>query len=125
MTLAQRPICCCKDTPDPGPWQAGVDDSADRVMIMRMHDARSMLHGDISNEDLIKAIRISVGLDQRTRLGYNIQCCVLHLAASRLELLALAHNLTPYPRSWRVRLASAWEVFQGRAAAVLHDTTPR
>ncbi len=27
------PVCCCKDTPDPGPWKAGVDDSADPAMV--------------------------------------------------------------------------------------------
>lgn len=112
-----RRVGCCMGTPDPGPWTAGVDDSADQYMIHRMHSARSMLRNDISDEDLVKVCRISVGLDQRTRLGYHIQCCVLHLAASRLELLALKRDPYPYT-TWRARLHMAWEVWKGRANAI-------
>lgn len=82
------PVCCCKDTPDPGPWKAGVDDGADPDMVRKMHAVRDRLSNQMSNEDLIWMCRASAGLDQRTRLGYHIQCCVLHNAASRIELLA-------------------------------------
>lgn len=111
------PVCCCKDTPDPGPWKAGVDDSADPAMVRKMHAVRDRLSNQMSNEDLIWMCRASAGLDQRTRLGYHIQCCVLHNAASRIELLANGTDPNPYGY-FRDRLQSAWAVLTGRAAAI-------
>jgi hypothetical protein len=114
------PLCCCKDTPDPGPWKAGVDDSAEPGMVKRMHEVRDRLRNDMSNDDLIWMCRTSASLDQRTRLGYHIQCCVLHNAASRLELLAKGRDPNPYGLFGH-RIAQAWAVLSGRASAILHD----
>jgi hypothetical protein len=89
-------------------------------MVKRMHEVRDRLRGDMSNDDLIWMCRASAGLDQRTRLGYHIQCCVLHNTASRLELLAKASNSYPYG-GLRYRLVQAWAVLSGRASAIFHD----
>lgn len=113
------PFCCCKETTDPGPWKAGVDDSADPYMVDRMHAVRNRLRGDMSNDDLIWICRTSAALDQRTRLGYHIQCCVLHNAAGRLELLAKGRD--PYPYGLlSYRISQAWAVLTGRASAIKH-----
>lgn len=114
------PLCCCKETSDPGAWKAGVDDAADPSMVKRMHELRERLRGDMSNDDLIFICRASAGLDQRTRLGYHIQCCVLHNAAGRLELLAKGTDPHPYA-PLRFRVEQAWAVLTGRASAVLHN----
>jgi hypothetical protein len=117
------PVCCCKETSDPGPWKAGVDDGADPPMVNRMHAVRDQLSHAMSDDDLIWICRASAGLDQRTRLGYHIQCCVLFNAAARLALLSKGEN--PYPRSpLRYRISRAWLVLTGRASAVLHDDYP-
>lgn len=111
------PVCCCKTTPDPGPWKAGVDDAADPEMVARMHRVRDRLSHQMSTDDLIWMMRASAGLDQRTRLGYHIQCCVLHNAASRMELLAKSKDPMPW-RNWLGRIGDAWEVFRGRGVLV-------
>lgn len=117
LRIKGSPVCCCKETSDPGPWKAGVDDSADPEMIARMHKVRDRLSNSMSTDDLIWMCRASAGLDQRTRLGYHIQCCVLHNAADRLALLSKGED--PWPRrSYRVRLRQAWEVFKGRGFMV-------
>ena len=111
------PVCCCKTTSDPGRWTAGADDTADPEMVARMHAVRDRLSHQMSTDDLIWMMRASANLDQRTRLGYHIQCCVLHNAASRMELLAKGSDPMPW-RNWLGRIGDAWEVFMGRGVLV-------
>lgn len=111
------PVCCCKTTPDPGPWKAGVDDAADPEMIARMHAVRDRLNVNMSNEDLIWVLKASAQLDQRTRLGYHIQCCVIWNATHRLELLAKGVDPNPWS-GLRARISAAWEIIRRRGVLV-------
>ena len=45
------PPCCCKDTPDPGPWKAGVDDGENSAK------ALSAVLGAIAHTTLATATR--------------------------------------------------------------------
>ena len=82
-----------------------------------MHRVRDRLSHNQSTEDLIWMLKASASLDQRTRLGYHIQCCVLWNAAARLELLTKGINPNPWASPWK-RLRDAWEVFRGRSYAI-------
>lgn len=108
---------CCLTTPDPGKWQAGVDNSADPEMIMRMHNIRDRLSYQMPIRDLIWALQSAVNVDSRTMLGGDIQRCLLSNAAHRLTLLAEKIDPAPW-LTWRTRFADAWAVINGRAVAI-------
>lgn len=110
---------CCLTTPDPGAWTAGKDDSADGVMINRMHAIRERMNYHMSTDDLLYCLKASVNIDSRTKLGGDLQRCLLSVAAHRLELLAKHIDPSPWlTMGWRYRLERAWDVFRGRALAV-------
>lgn len=112
MTIFQ----CCLLTPDPGPWKAGVDDSADPEMIARMHSITGRLSYAMPLDDFIWALRAAVNIDSRTRLGRDIQRCLLSNAVHRLEVLGRQIDRDTCWRPWRMRLKDAWAVWQRRAA---------
>lgn len=109
---------CCLMTPDPGPWTAGVDDSADPRMIAAMHGITGRLSGQMPLGDFIWALRASVQIDSRTGLGGDIQRCMLSMAAQRLELLGQRTDSDACWKGWRYRLRDAWAVWKGRAAPI-------
>ena len=112
-----RPFWCCLNTPDPAPWQAGVDDSADADHVGMMHGIRDNLSYRTPIFDFIRQLRAAVQVDNRTLLGRDIQRCLLSNAAHRLTLLAEKIDPAPW-RSRQERLHDAWAVFKGRAVAV-------
>lgn len=114
---------------DPQPWKAGVDDSADPAMIDNMHYVLNNLSHKTTVPDLIRLARMSAGLDQRTRLGYHVQCATLHNLADRLEVIyaslpgadpaVIAH--VKWYMSWGYfngKAKDAWAVFRRRAVAL-------
>lgn len=108
---------CCLTTPDPGAWQAGVDDGADPEMIMLMHDIREKLSYRMPIRDLIWALKSVIHVDNRTMLGGDLQRCLLSNAAHRLELLA--EKIDPAP--WNTlpgRIKDAWAVIRRRAVCI-------
>lgn len=112
-----KPPWCCLNTPDPGPWQAGVDDAADPQMIGDMHNIRDNLSYSTPIFDFVLKLRAAVHIDNRTRLGNDIQRCLLANAAHRLTLLT--QNIDPQPwRTWRERIRDAWAVYRGSAVAI-------
>lgn len=93
-----------------------MDDSADPEMIKRMHDLRDNLSYRMPIHDFIKSLKVAVQLDSRTRLGGDLQRCLLWNAAHRLEVLA--ENIdpnAPYARPLRERMRDALAVLKGRA----------
>lgn len=115
--MLDRPFRCCLNTTDPGPWTAGVDDSADPEMVSAMHNITLNLSNDTALPDYIKKLRAAVNIDSRTRLGGDIQRCLLSGAADRL--LLMSKNIDPWPwQSRRQRWRDAWDVFMGRAVAI-------
>src|ERR1700693_3027218 len=115
--VRQRPFWCCLNTPDPGLWTAGVDDSADPEMISVMHAIRDNLSYRTSIFEFIKQLRAAVNIDNRTLLGWDIQRCLLSNAAYRLTLLAEKIDPAPW-RTRRERFRDAWVVLKGRAVAI-------
>lgn len=108
---------CRLNTPDPGSWQAGVDDAASPEMIGVMHGIRDNLSYRTPVEVFIEQLRAAVQIDSRTMLGGDIQRCLLSNAAHRLTLLT--RNIDPAPwRTMRDRLSDAWAVIRGRAVAI-------
>ena len=108
---------CCLNTPDPGPWRAGVDDGADPQMVDRMHWIRDNLSYSTPLLTFIKQLQSAVHIDSRTLLGGDIQRCLLSNAAHRLTLLS--ENIDPAPwRSVRTSIKDAWAVLKGRAVAI-------
>lgn len=108
---------CCLETPDPGPWQAGVDDAAEPAMVERMHSIRDNLSYRTPIFVFIRQLHAAVNIDNRTLLGQDIQRCLLANAAARLTLLA--ENVDPYPwRTLRENLRDAWAVLRRRAVAI-------
>lgn len=108
---------CCLNTPDPGPWTAGVDDSADPYMIEAMHSIRDNLSRSTPLFDFIRMLRRAVNIDSRTTLGGDIQRCLLSGVADRLVLIS--QNIDPAPwRTMRERVGDSWAVFKGRAVAI-------
>lgn len=115
--------------PDPGPWTAGIDDTADPKMIANMHYVLNNLSHKTTVPDLIKLARMSAGLDQRTRLGYHVQCALLANVADRLEVmyaslpdadLAVVEHVRWY-MSWGYfngKIKDAWAVYKRRAIAL-------
>jgi hypothetical protein len=114
---------------DPQPWKAGVDDSADPEMIARMHYVLDNLSHKTTVPDLIHLARMSAQLDQRTRLGYHVQCALLANVADRLEVIyaslpeadpaVVAH--VKWYMNWGYfngKAKDAWAVFQRRAIAL-------
>lgn len=116
--LPPEPVAfrCCMTTPDPGPWTAGKNDSADPSMIKQMHNIRDRLSYKMPLDDFIWTLKASAQIDSRTMLGGDLQRCLLHNAAHHLEILA--KQIDP-DAIWRTRgwprLADAWAVFCGRA----------
>lgn len=108
---------CCLNTPDPGPWQAGVDDGADPQMVDAMHSIRDNLSYSTPIFDFIGQLNSAVHLDSRTRLGGDLQRCLLSNAAHRLTLLSQKIDPAPW-RSLRQCIKDAWAVFKGRAVAI-------
>lgn len=104
-------------TPDPGPWKAGVDDTADPAMIKAMHKIRDTLSYNMPISDLIWALKASAQIDNRTTLGRDIQRCLLSNAAHRLEILAEGKDPAPW-RTLRARLKDAWAIVQRRAVCI-------
>jgi len=108
---------CCLNTPDPGPWRAGVDDTADPEMIGVMHGIRDSLSYRTPISDFIGQLKAAIQIDNRTRLGGDIQRCLLANSVYRLTLLA--DKIDPAP--WRTlgdRVRDAWAVVSGRAVAI-------
>ena len=112
-----RPFYCCLNTPDPGPWQAGVDDSADTEMVGTMHTIQNNLSYRTPVFEFIGKLRMAAQIDNRTLLGRDIQRCLLSNAAHRLTLLAEKIDPAPW-RTLKERLRDAWAVFNGRAVAI-------
>lgn len=112
------PRRCCLTTPDPGEWKAGVDDSADPAMIERMRGITSRLSYRMPIWELIWVLKAASNIDSRTRLGGDIQRCLLSNAAYRLEILALQIDPTQSWKKTRDRIKDAWAVYRGRAAAI-------
>ena len=109
---------CCLTTPEPGAWTAGVDDTADPGMIKHMKDITSRLNYRMPIWELIWALRAAVNIDSRTRMGGDIQRCLLSNAAAKLEVLAL--QIEPSNR-WKTKrdfIRDAWAVYRGRAVAI-------
>jgi hypothetical protein len=115
---------------DPQPWKAGVDDSADPSMIEAMHDIAGRLSHRTPMGEFIRMCRASAHLDQRTRLGYHIQCAILANAADRLEFMfdsycplqdLKLHEEVVWKLSWgyfNTKLRDAWAVFRRKAVAL-------
>lgn len=110
---------CCRLTPDPGPWTAGVDDSADPQMTARMHGILDKMSYDTPLHDFIWCLKAAVNVDSRTKLGWRLQVCLLWNAAHRLEILG--ERIDP-DAIWRgggwARIKDALAVYQGRAVAI-------
>lgn len=85
--LVKRPFNCCLNTPEPGPWTAGVDDSASDEMVATMNGIRDNLSYRTPVLDFIKQLQAAIQIDNRTLLGRDIQRCLLDNAAHRLKLL--------------------------------------
>ena len=112
-----EPFKCCMNTPDPGPWKAGVDDGADPPMIDLMHKIRGKICNNMTTDDLIWELKAAVQIDSRTRLGRDIQRCLLSIAADRLTIIE--KNADPYSwHSFHDRLRDAKAVFDRRAVCV-------
>lgn len=110
---------CCQTIPDPGPWTAGVDDSADPRMVKAMHDIRDKLSYNMPLDDFIWAMKAAVHLDGRTKLGWRLQVCLMWNAVHRLEILAkqIDPDAIWRARGW-ARIKDAWAVYQGRAVVI-------
>jgi hypothetical protein len=120
-----------KASPRPAPWKAGVDNSADPMMVERMEQIQQNLNHRTPMPEFIKMLNRAVNIDSRTIMGQDIQRALLSNAAIRLEYLYLA--LDPVPEgplkedgkwlmSWRYfncgRFRDAWAVFKRRAVAL-------
>lgn len=110
---------CCQTIPDPKPWTAGVDDSADPRMVEAMHSIRDKLSHNMPLDDFIWALKAAVNIDSRTNLGWRLQVCLLWNAVHRLEILGkqIDPDAIWRRRGWP-RLKDAWAVFQGRAVVI-------
>ncbi len=110
---------CCQTTPDPAPWTAGKDDSADPDMVRRMHGIRDRLSYNMPLHNFIACLKDAVHVDGRTRPGYHLQACLMWNAVHRLEILGegIDPDAVWRRRGWP-RLRDAWAVFQGRAVVV-------
>jgi hypothetical protein len=129
--MNSTPFSCCLNTPRPGPWKAGVADGADPGMIDAMERIRGSLSHKTPLPDFIWALKAAVQIDSRTRLGHDIQRCLLSNAADRLEIMYVSSpNLRPNAKnvehvrwgaSWRYfngGIKDAWAVFRRRAVAL-------
>lgn len=114
---------CCLTTPDPGRWQAGVDNGADPEHTAVMHRIRDSLSYRMPIGDLIVALESSIQIDSRTELGGDIQRCLLSNAAERLTKFACKVEPMPW-LTWRDRLRDAWAVFCRRAVVVYVSDKP-
>jgi hypothetical protein len=87
-------------------------------MRMRMHEIINTLNYRMPIEDLIWALESSIHIDSRTRMGGDIQRCLLSNAAHRLNILALQIEPSQQWKRARDRIQDAWAVLDGRAAVI-------
>lgn len=108
---------CCLTTDDPGPWKAGVNDTADPNMIHAMHRIRDRLSNQMPIGDLIWVLEAAVQIDSRTTLGGDIQRCLLWNAAARLKAIGLHKNPWPWsPLSQRIK--DAWAIIRRNGVCI-------
>lgn len=108
---------CCLNTPPPGPWKAGVNDTADPPMVNAMVRIQTGLSYSTPLREFISYLNAGVNIDSRTMLGGDLTRCMLANAAHRLTLLT--EGIDPAP--WRTRsqrLRDAWAIIKGRAVAI-------
>ena len=115
---------------DPQPWKAGVDDSADPKMIEAMHNIAGRLSHRTPMGEFIRMLNTAVQLDSRTRLGHDIQRCLLSNAADRLQYMfdsycplqdLKLHDDAAWKLSWgyfNANLKDAWAVWRRKAVAL-------
>jgi hypothetical protein len=115
--MTNRPPWCCLNSPDPGPWQAGVDDTASPEMIAVMHGIRDNLSYRTPILLFIKQLKAALQIDSRTTLGGDLQRCLLANAAHRLTLLVREIDPAPW-MTLRDRFRDAWAVVKGRAVVI-------
>lgn len=111
-------LTCCRSTPLPAPWTAGVDDSADRPMVMNITAIAGNLNYETPLWEFILMLEAAVGIDSRTRLGGDIQRCLLTNAAARLRLLGEKIEPHPWTNTLRWRIRDAWAVLCRRSIAI-------
>jgi hypothetical protein len=100
-------------------------------MIASMERIRSGLSHRTPLPEFILMLKAAVQIDNRTRLGHDIQRCLLSNAADRLELIyATTPGMNPdrknveHVRWWaswgyfNAKLRDAWAVFRRRAVAL-------
>jgi hypothetical protein len=86
-------------------------------MIDRMHRVRDGLSRDMPTSALIDKLRAAVQIDSRTKLGRDIQRCLLSCAADRLMLIV--EHVDPAPwRTWVQNLRDALAVYRREAVAI-------
>jgi hypothetical protein len=108
---------CCLVTEDPGPWTAGVDDTADPAMVNAMHRIRDRLSYQMPIGDLIWALEAGTQIDSRTMLGGDLTRCLLSNAAARLRAIGLHQD--PWPWSpLRQRIKDAWAVLRRNGVCI-------
>ena len=96
---------------------AGVDDGADPDMVKALHRITERLSYKMPIRDLIWALDAAAQIDSRTRLGGDIQRCLLSNAAHRLRILAEGVDPAPW-RSLRDRVADCWMIIRRRGVCV-------
>jgi hypothetical protein len=116
--------------PDPQPWKAGVDDTADPPMIAAMHNIADRLSHRTPMGEFIRMLRGGMQLDSRTHLGWHVQAALLANAADRLEYMfdsycplqdLKLHEDVVWKLSWgyfNTKLKDAWAVFRRKAVAL-------
>lgn len=115
---------------DPKPWKAGVDDSADPQMVDAMHGIADRLSHRTPMGEFIRMLNAAVQIDSRTRLGADIQRCLLSNAADRLEYMfdsycplqdMKLHEQAVWKLSWgyfNTKFKDAWAVWRRKAVAL-------
>ena len=112
------PFQCCREIADPGKWTAGKDDTADPYMIDRMHNILDKLSFTMPLDTFIKVVKQSVHLDGRTKLGWQIQVCLLWNAVHRLEILSKQIDPDAIWKRPKDRIKDAWAVYRGKAVVI-------
>lgn len=82
-----------------------------------MRNIQDRLSYNMPISDLILALKASVQIDSRTKLGGDIQRCLLSNAAHRLEILAEGIDPAPW-RTFRDRIKDAWSVIRRRSVCI-------
>jgi hypothetical protein len=86
-------------------------------MINRMHHIRDGLSRNMSTSALIDKLHAAVQIDSRTKLGHDIQRCLLSCAADRLMVLVEHVDHAPW-RTWVQNLRDALAVYRREAVAI-------